>query len=206
MFDGALRRLIHTPLQHMARLCIHAGCSANMITLTGFAFGLAGAVAVWQGAFLWGLAGLVLNRCLDGLDGAIARQAGPTALGGFLDIVLDFGVYAAFPLAFAALDPEANALAACALLAGFLANGAAFFAWASLHPAQGRTGHESWREQKALPYLAGLAEGGETVAFFLAFCLWPELFPILASLFALLCLVSALARCLMAWRALRAGD
>ena len=41
---------------------------------------------------------LLLNRLLDGLDGAVARAAGGTDLGGFLDITMDFLVYSAIPL------------------------------------------------------------------------------------------------------------
>ena len=77
----------------------------------------------------------------DGLDGAIARATAPTDRGGFLDISLDFIVYAAIPLAFAIYDPAQNALSAAILLASFLANGGAFLAFARL----GRTGGASSR-------------------------------------------------------------
>ena len=49
---------------------------------------------------------LLLNRLLDGLDGAVARAAGGTDLGGFLDITMDFLIYSAIPFAFALSDPE----------------------------------------------------------------------------------------------------
>jgi phosphatidylglycerophosphate synthase len=41
----------------------------------------------WYGA---ALAAILLNRLLDGLDGALARRRGLTDAGGFLDISLDF--------------------------------------------------------------------------------------------------------------------
>ena len=64
---------------------------------------------------------LLLNRALDGLDGALARLSRVTDRGAFLDIGLDFVFYAAIPLAFAVSDPAANALAAAVLLAAFSA-------------------------------------------------------------------------------------
>ena len=62
---------------------------------------------------------LLLNRLLDGLDGAVARAAGSTDLGGFLDITMDFLVYSAIPFAFVLKDPG-NALAAAFLIFSFV--------------------------------------------------------------------------------------
>ena len=59
-------------------------------------------LAVSAGQFYVALALLIANRVADGLDGAIARATGPTDRGAFLDIALDFLVYAAVPLGFAA--------------------------------------------------------------------------------------------------------
>ena len=47
----------------------------------------------------------ILNRLFDGLDGAVARATRRTDRGGFLDIVFDFAVYGAVPLAFALREP-----------------------------------------------------------------------------------------------------
>ncbi|MGQ7148234.1 CDP-alcohol phosphatidyltransferase family protein, partial [Escherichia sp. SS-MK2] len=61
---------------------------------------------VWcspEEALGWYLAALVvilLNRLLDGLDGALARRRGLTDAGGFLDISLDFLFYALVPFGF----------------------------------------------------------------------------------------------------------
>ena len=40
---------------------------------------------------------LLLNRLADGLDGAVARQTAPSALGAYIDIVSDFLLWALLP-------------------------------------------------------------------------------------------------------------
>ena len=69
----------------------------------GFAIGLLAAGLVSQGAFLSGLLAAGASRLCEALDGAVARHAQPTDLGGFLDITLDFVFYASIPLAFAVI-------------------------------------------------------------------------------------------------------
>ena len=71
------------------------------------------------------------------MDGALARRTVATERGAFLDISLDFVFYAAIPLAFAALLPEQNALAAAALLAAFVVTGTSFLAFAVMAEKRG---------------------------------------------------------------------
>jgi len=203
MFDNTLRHWVEKPLQAIANPLEKAGITATQVTLVGFFLGLLGAVAVACGWMVLGFLGVLLNRLADGVDGALARRQGPTAFGGYLDSVLDFIFYAAIPIGFAVSQPESHALPAAVLLGSFLANGGAFFAFAALQgqmrpTPEGKTetlsSREAWRTQKALPYIVGLAEGGETVLMFLLFCLFPRFFPELAYGFAALCFVSAIAR------------
>jgi phosphatidylglycerophosphate synthase len=66
---------------------------------------------------------ILINRLIYGLDGTIARQGGPTAFGGYLDIVCDMVFYAAIPLGFA-LACAGNAVWATVLLVSFSATAA----------------------------------------------------------------------------------
>lgn len=192
MFDAHFRRIIDAPLNDAGRALARVGIAADHVTIAGCAVGLAGAAAIALGAPLLGLALILAGRVADGLDGAVARATtGPTDRGGYLDIVFDFIVYAAVPLAFAMAAPG-NALAAAALLASFLINGSAFLAFAIFAERRGITTEAQGR--KSLTYLAGLMEGGETILFFALFCLMPAWFPPLAMLMAALCLVSGAAR------------
>jgi phosphatidylglycerophosphate synthase len=200
MLDARLRPLIDPPLNAAARRLTAAGITADQLTIAGAVFGVSAACAIATGAFFAGLALFLGGRLLDGLDGAVARQSRPTNRGAFLDIALDFSVYAAIPLAFAVHDPLRNALAASALLAGFLVNGTAFLAFAVM--AERLKIESRVQGLKSLYYLSGLAEGTETIIVFVAFCLVPQWFAPLAYGFAALCCISGAARVAMAWRLL----
>lgn len=177
------------------------GIGADTISLAGFGIGLLAMVAVMLGAYLAGLALLLLNRLADGLDGAVARQSGPTDLGGFLDIVLDFIVYAGMVFAFAVADPERNALAAALLLFAFMGTGSSFLAFAIMAAKRRLT--TELRGRKSLYYLGGLTEGSETILFMVAACLLPGHFPLLAWIFAALCWLTTFGRCAAGFQLLR---
>jgi phosphatidylglycerophosphate synthase len=194
MFDSTLRPIIDPPLQVLGRVLAATGLSANQVTLAGLGLGLAAAVAIVFQNFMLGLALIVASRLADGLDGAIARIRGKTAFGGYLDIVCDFAFYAAIPVAFGIAFPEAR-LAALVLVASFILSGGSFLASAVIAAEKG---WETRRQgEKSFYYLAGLAEGAETIAFFVLFCLRPDWFVPLAYIFAAMCLLTALGRTLV---------
>ncbi len=197
MFDAALRRLIDPPLDAAARRLGAAPIGADTVTLAGFAVGLLAVPLIAGELYAAGLAAVLLNRVADGLDGALARQRGPTDRGGFLDIVCDFLFYAAVPFAFALARPE-NAVAAAFLIFSFVGSGASFLAYAILAAKRGMRSEA--RGRKAFYHLGGLTEGGETIAVFIAFCLFPAAFPWLAWGFGALCWLTTLARMASAWR------
>jgi phosphatidylglycerophosphate synthase len=201
MFDTQVRRFLDPPLDRAGRALARAGVSANTITALALVSGIAAAFAVAAGQIVAGLALFLAGRVLDGLDGAVARATRKTDLGGFLDIVSDFGVYAAIPLGFALLDPASNALPAAILLGAFYFNGAAFLTFAIF--AARRRIDPSANGPKSFFFLGGLAEGVETIAIFVAMFLFPAFFFALAYGFAALCCLSAIGRILAAGRMLR---
>jgi phosphatidylglycerophosphate synthase len=201
--DRYLAGPVDRALAPAARALAARGVPADAITVAGFALGLGAAAAAAAGAFGLALGLILANRLCDGLDGAVARIAGPTDRGAFLDIALDFFFYAAAPLGFAIADPDANALAAAALIAGFVGTGSSFLAFAVV---AGRRGMASAAyPRKGIFYLGGLTEGAETIAFLIAICLWPAAFAPLAWGFAGLCLVTTVGRWAAGWRAFAPG-
>lgn len=150
-----------------------------------------------------GLALLLLNRAADGLDGALARQLGPTERGAFLDIALDFAVYALFPLGFAVADPAHNALASAALIAAFIGTGSSFLAFAAVAAGRGMTA--ATFPTKGIYYLGGLTEGAETILAFVAMGIWPAEFAAIAWVFAGLCVLTTLTRWRQGWVAFSPG-
>lgn len=195
MFDVALRRLVDPALQGLAGGVAKIGVSANALTIFGAIIGVTAGYCISQGSFAAALVLIVLNRVLDGLDGAIARINGPTDIGGYLDTLADFLFYIAVPVAFAIWAPD-NQLPALFLVASFTLTAVSFLGFAAI--AARRRGDMGAHGPKAFIYSTGLIEGGETIAFFLLFCLFPAYFPTLALVFAGLCALTVLQRIFVA--------
>lgn len=198
MIDARLLPVQRRILAPVARRLQSAGVTADALTLVGFALGLLAVAAVAAGAFWAGLGLLLANRLADGLDGEVARIAGATDRGAFLDIALDFLFYALFPLGFALADPVENALPAAVLIASFVGTGSSFLAFSVLAERRGLKAAEF--PAKGIHYLGGLTEGAETIAVFVAMCLWPGAFPALALVFAGACALTTLLRWWRGWQ------
>ncbi|MFL0670006.1 MAG: CDP-alcohol phosphatidyltransferase family protein [Erythrobacter sp.] len=195
MFDARLRPLIDPPLNRAGRVLAGLGVTANQLTFAGLVLGLAGAAAIGFGALGLGLALILANRLLDGLDGAVARARGPSDLGGYYDIVADFAFYVAVPVGFGVLAPEST-LPALVLVASFVLTGVSFLAFAAIAAKRGdeTTAHG----RKSFFYSTGLAEGGETIAVFIAMCLFPAWFGPIAYAYAALCALTVIQRSALA--------
>jgi phosphatidylglycerophosphate synthase len=198
MLDPWSRRLIDPPLNAVGAMLARAGLGADAVTLAGLVIGLGAVPALAFGHF-WLALGLILaNRLADGLDGAIARAAGASDRGGYLDIVADFVFYGLIPFGFALADPARNALPAAFVLASFMGTASSFLAFAALAAKRGLT--TTRRGQKSFYHLGGLAEGSETILFLVAGCLFPAWFPWLAWGFGALCWLTTLGRVAAGWR------
>lgn len=196
MFDARLRPLIDPPLNAVGRGLARLGVGANAVTLSGIVIALATGLALAQGCFWLGLGLIVLNRLLDGLDGAVARATRLSDFGGYLDIVGDFVFYTAVPLGFGLADPAVQP-AAMVLLAMFTLTGISFLAFATL--AAKRLLETAAHGRKSFFYNTGLAEGAETIAVFVAMALWPQHFAAIAYGYAALCVLTVIQRSLVAW-------
>jgi phosphatidylglycerophosphate synthase len=197
MFDARLQPWLRRGFAPLARGLASRGVTADAVTLAGFAVGVAATIAVGSGAPATGFVLLLFNRFADGLDGALARHLGPTDRGAFLDIALDFAVYALFPLGFAFADPARNALAAAVLIASFIGTGSSFLAFAAV--AAGRNMKAEMFPTKGIYSLGGLTEGAETIVAFASMALWPATFAVIAWTFASLCIVTPITRWRQGW-------
>jgi phosphatidylglycerophosphate synthase len=167
------------------------GVSPTSITVLACVVGVGAALAAAGGAYTFGLVLWLLNRVLDGLDGTVARIHGKqSALGGYLDILLDHVVYALVPLGFAfgRSDP-ATYLAASALLASFYVNGASWMYLSALLEKRA-LGAATRGELTSVTMPGGLIEGAETIVFFILFFVFPSALVPLFALMALLVLVT----------------
>jgi len=192
MFDRYALPFITPPLYRLARRLDRLGLSSDQITLGGFTLGLlALPLLAWE-QYSLALLLIVLNRLADGLDGIVARLNQATDAGAYLDIVLDFIFYASVVCGFAWANPAQNALPAATLLLAFMGTGSSFLAFAIM--AERRQIQSLTYPSKGFYYLGGLTEGSETVAVFVAFCLFPQWFPVLAYSFAALCFITTITR------------
>lgn len=201
MLDRHIRPLIDPPLNMIGGQIARLGFSANTVTLVGLAFGIAAAGAIAAQAYILAVLLILASRLADGLDGAVARAHGVSDFGGYLDITCDYVFYAAIPLAFVILDPAAHGVAGAFLLLSFYVNAGSFLGFSVL--AERRKMHSGTHGVKSLYFTGGLLEGTETILFFIALCLLPNWFVPLAFGFGVLCLVTAVARVLLAWKLFR---
>lgn len=183
-----IRPHIDKPLARVATHLVRWQISANSVTAMGFLLGMGAAGLIASGQFVPGLVLFLVSRVLDGLDGAVARQTRLTDLGGYLDITLDFIVYASMVLGFALADPARNALAAAFLTTSFMAPAATFLAYAIFAAKRGIT--TEIRGRKSMYYLGGLTEGFETILTLSLMCLLPYWFPVIAVVYALMCWIT----------------
>lgn len=199
MIDALILPVQRRVLNPMAVILHRRGVGADRITLTGFVLGLVAMPALALGWFCLALVLILLNRLADGLDGAVARLGEPTDRGAFLDIALDFVFYALVPLGFALADPAANALPAAVLITAFVGTGSSFLAFAVIAAQRGMKAEDY--PSKGIFYLGGLTEGTETIALFIAICIWPTLFAPLAYVFAAACAATTVIRWWQGWKA-----
>jgi phosphatidylglycerophosphate synthase len=191
VFDARIRRWIDPALDRLGAGLARLGLGANAVTVGGFLFGCGAWAALAFREYHLALALIAANRVADGLDGAIARRLGPTELGGYLDILLDFLFYAGVPFFFAVGQPE-FALPAAFLVFGFVGTGSSFLAFAAVAAKKGITTEA--RGRKAIYYLGGLTEGAETIGLFVLICMFPDYFAWFAWVFGGLCWVTTATR------------
>lgn len=186
VFDPLLRPVKDAALAPVARRL--RALPPALLTGAGVVAGLGAAGAAWQEEMGLGLGLWILNRLLDGLDGLVARAGGRASdLGGLLDLVADFLVYAAIPLAmgFRPGAPAGLDFATAILLAAFYVNAAAWMVPAALLERRLRGALERG-EPTSVVIPEGIVSGGETVVFYGLFFVLPDhqrwLFLVMAAL------------------------
>jgi phosphatidylglycerophosphate synthase len=137
MLDKYLRTLKEEVLIPVVDVCF-SSVSPNSVTLFAGIVGIASAVAAAKAQYSAALGLWAGNRILDGLDGVIARRFGKqTDFGGYLDIVVDFVVYAIIPIGLTwsqrhSPDAEALWLTLALLLSTYFVNAAGLFNLAAI--------------------------------------------------------------------------
>ena len=105
MLDRWTTQWVRPLLETGAQTLSQKGIKPDQVTLTGFLAGMIAIPLLANQLYIPALIMILLNRVMDGLDGALARLNQPTDAGGFLDITLDFIFYSGVVLGFALADP-----------------------------------------------------------------------------------------------------
>jgi len=200
MFDHWLRMLkdrLFEPIAPALGRWVHP----NAISLLALLAGLAAALLASQGRAAPALAAWLVNRLLDGLDGSVARAAGAqTDFGGYLDLLLDFVVYAAVPVGVVLGYPsEAAWRAGLFLLASFFVNAASWMYLAAILERR-NLGAAATGERTTVTMPPGIVAGAETVVFYSLFLLVPAWAPALFWLMGSLVWLNVVLRLAWAWR------
>ena len=194
MFDTKLRGVKDILLGPLVRLL--KPVDPMILTAIGFGFGLGSGFVAMGGFFGLGLGLWILNRLFDGLDGLVARHTGKTSwLGGYLDLLADFAIYAWIPLALVwgihnsqtgYLSNESSEtfglwLALGFLLGGFYINGASWMLLSqkitqnlSQDSDQMFLDHGSSNRKTTFIMPKGILEGFETMVFYTVFFIFPD--------------------------------
>ena len=202
MFDRSIQRLTQKPLSFLGKFLLKI-FKPNQITIIGFFFGIVMCFLIFIHSYLLAILFLFINRLCDGLDGVMARQTSPSPLGAYLDIILDFIIYAAFVLVFS-LQNEINLLTGVFLLFSYICTGTTFLTQAIIQPQldYSQQDHDDVKDEipKSFIYASGLIEGSETIFFMFICLILPKAFPILGFLFGMLCLITAIARVIIFYK------
>ena len=205
MLDALITPVIKPVLRPVIYTLDKAGATADRLTVIGFVIGLLAVPLIITEHFSAALVCIVLNRVIDGLDGELARyQQRSSSAGGYLDIALDFLFYASIPLAFGLANPALWAVPSMVLLVSFIGTGSSFLAFAIA--AEKFQISRPQFENKSFYYMQGLTEGTETIAFFIAFCLWPQWFAELAYIFAGACSITIVTRIAGGYKTLQRAE
>jgi phosphatidylglycerophosphate synthase len=204
MFDAAARRLLSGPLDRAAAVIDRRWVSPDRITSLGLILGLGCAGSAAAGEWAVALVLWLTSRLADGLDGPLARRRAqgsglePSAAGGFYDIAADFTVYGATVVG-VGLGTQGELWPFLAVLLAYYVNGTAFLAFSSLAERTGRRLDDG----RSLSFIAGLAEGTETILVHAAWMIVPERAGMLAAGWAAVVGVGAVHRIWLGYRLLR---
>ena len=178
----------------------------DLVTFIGFLFGIGSAGFVLVGQNFFGLIFWGVNRVIDGLDGEIARfrsteSNASSEAGGYLDITLDFVIYAAIPIAFGfAVDEKQLWMIIAFLLASFYLN---TITWTYLAALIEKAKSNDVDLKTSINMPSGIIEGAETIFFYSAFFIFFNHLKILMAALGILVTLTAFIRFVRSYFALK---
>lgn len=176
MFDVSLRPWKDSLFKPIAS-AVPLSVTPGSITLFAFLCGCCCCASAAHRNCSLSLVFWVLNRSLDCLDGAVARERKQQSdLGGFLDLLYDFIIYSAIPMACAWMDPSPSTWFAVAFLEStfHINNFVLFYASAIQEKAKVQGDEGTIDGLTSVAMKPALVEGFESAVFFTAMLAWPQ--------------------------------
>lgn len=145
------------------------------VTAVSLVLGIICAIFAWQQLYGASIIFWLLNRLTDGLDGTVARvHRKQSDLGGYVDILTDFAIYTAVPIALVMGAPSLNRYLALAfLLATYYINGASWMYLAAILEKR-QHGAKHNKEKTSVTMPVAIIGGLETILVYLVFLIWYE--------------------------------
>ena len=176
MLDLLLRPVKERLLKPVA-LALGDRVAPMAVTLLAFGAGVGASIFAARAMMGEALACWIINRFLDGLDGTLARaQHAQSDLGAYVDVLLDFVVYAAIPVGLVLGAPIADrpslGIAALVMVSSFYVNAASWMHLSALLERRG-AGAQKRGELTSVTMPAGLIGGTETIVFYSLFLVMP---------------------------------
>lgn len=183
MLDQTTRELKERALRPIA--IFSSGIDPTTITTIALVFGVFAAVTAAMGLYPVALALWFVNRILDGLDGTIARLNNKQSdMGGYVDILFDYVVYALIPLSIVYSQPsDFGWLALSILFVVYYVNTASWMYLSSILEKR-MAGATLRGEKTSVTMPGGLVGGTETIIVYTLFLLIPWAHPYLFLVFA----------------------
>ncbi len=210
MLDSILKPVAEKQCAALAVKIAPSGLSANAITF----FGLITAFIIFgtMGAGFYALAAILflVNRLLDGLDGAVARLDNESSIFGYVfDRFSDIVTMGGIALMFAVIQPG-TALAATFLIFALLLDTVSHFGIDILSKSYIPTRREADAARlQPIPgfyYMDKLVGDVEIALAFILMLLVPAYFPAIATIFAILLLITVVGRTMVTIKLSRQAD
>ena len=196
MLDKPLQQILQKPLKPFSKFFLNF-LTPNQMTFLGLIIGIFMCFFIFFEQYFVALFFLLANRIADALDGSMARINGITPLGGYLDIVFDFIIYAGFVLSFG-ISKEHFTTVSLVLLFSYIGTASTFLSEAAIM-AKTKYNTDNKILPKSIYYGSGMVEGFETILY-MTFCLiFPNQFILISSIFAVMCFITFFSRIYIAY-------
>lgn len=198
MLDKPLQQILQKPLKPFSKFFLNF-LTPNQMTFLGLIIGIFMCFFIFFEQYLVALFFLLANRIADALDGSMARINGLTPLGGYLDIVFDFIIYAGFVLSFG-ISKEHFTTISLVLLFSYIGTASTFLSEAAIMAKTKYNTENNLILPKSIYYGSGMVEGFETILYMIFCLIFPNQFILISSIFAVMCFITFISRIFIAYR------